>query len=301
MIEWMRQHIDSFKWRRSQNTTNKEFYKLLIGICVVIALFSAAEFGREFVKAYENNLRISEDALVHHYNKTKEFQHPRWDYYPHSHSRSRSQVENKPKYGILMAGSRDIFKYDQPGSPLTLAMMSSCVNKLYAMKHKHAFKLVTNLEDVNNRTYGKCGGVQSMAPWNKIKLVEQYLPDVQYLLWLDLDAVIIRPNVFIQSILNVSNKVDDFEMGAWFGTENFNESIHELRRKEFGSSRDPFIWASRDLNPKYLINLNSAVFVIKNVPLAYEFLKDVWRTGDDPEGFKLHDWDWKHKKTCQGR
>jgi len=77
--------------------------------------------------------------------------------------------------------------------------------------------------------------------WSKIPLIQKYLPDYDYLMWMDGDVM----------IMNQDRKIEDF--------------IEML-------SPDKILLVGIDLQ-----GLNNGVFVIKNCPLAFEFLEDVYK------------------------
>lgn len=81
--------------------------------------------------------------------------------------------------------------------------------------------------------------------WSKIRLIQKYLGDYDYLMWIDADVL----------ITNFDRKIEDF-------IELMNP--------------DTFLLMCEDLN-----GLNAGVFIIKNIPRAHEFLKDVWSTNND--------------------
>ena len=282
----MQNHISYFQHKRAQVNESRKMYHLVVGVFITIGLFLSARILREYVIMYKAENKLIEEKIMRAGVK-----HARWDYFPHLPD------GELPKFGIVMGGTSNMFE-ESPGSALKLNMISTCVNRLYAMKNKYAFKLVTNLEEVSNRTYGPCAA-STMTPWNKILLVKEYLPDVDHVLWIDMDAVIVRPHLPISAILNTSNKVE-YELGDYFGSDTFFKNKHQYRLNITGSSPNPFFWASQDINPKYRVNLNSAVFVVKSVPLAFDFLDAVWAVGDDPNCFKRHDWGWRQKTECEG-
>jgi hypothetical protein len=284
----MHGHVSKFYHDRAQYSDKRRFDCVCMGVCISIVLFLISHILKDYVAIYESE----SDIRLAHILASGEREGGRWDFYPNI------PKDEKPKFGIVMGGTSNMFDDESHTNELKLPMFSTCINKLYAMKNQYAFKLVRNLEDVNNRTYGPCA-TSSMTPWNKIVVVKEYLPDVEHLIWIDLDAVIVRTHIQIDSILNASNKMDT-DLGQWFGTQKFSKHIHRHRVNLTGSVPDPFLWASQDINPDYWVNLNSAVFVIKNVPMAFDFLSDVWAVGDDPDCFKRHDHGWKKKVMCEG-
>ena len=220
----------------------------------------------------------------------------KWDYYPSLQGLSR------PQYGILMGGTSDYFQEgvlqlnntDSRGHDMLSMVSSTCIAKLYAMKHNYAFKVVKNLENISRRKYGSCTA-DHMSAWNKIALTQMYLSDVEYLLWLDLDALIIRPSVPLHHILS-PNFRETTDLGSWMcapkGTDEYHRSIA-------GIAKEPFFFASRDINPRYRINLNTGVYAVKNSPLGHEFLRRIWNVGEDENAFKKHDPYWRYKTPCK--
>ena len=228
-----------------------------------------------------------------------------WDHYPSAFrpvdsQKGRKRKNIRPRYGILMGGTSDYFRQvfqsgdmDGRGHDLSSVMVSTCIAKLYAMNMGYAFKLVTNLENVSTRKYGPCPA-HKMSAWHKIQLVRTFLPDVDNLLWLDLDALIVRPTIPLSHILDSRHR-ETTELGAWMCAHTGPDAYH---RNITGSAATPFFFASKDINPKYAINLNTGVFAVKNTPLAFDFLTRVWRVGDNVDAFKKHDPWWRFKTPC---
>jgi hypothetical protein len=219
-----------------------------------------------------------------------------WDYYPSptASASSSSSTFSRPKYGIMMGGTSDYFRSTTQGKgELSPVIVSTCIAKLYAIKQGYAFKLVTDLEKVSNRKYGACSA-DRMSAWHKIKLVREYLPDVDYVLWLDLDALIVRPYVPLDAILKAEHRVSS-NLGTWMCAHTGLDMYH---RNITGSAAAPFLYASQDINPRYKINLNTGVFAIKNAPISFNFLRRVWDVGNDENYFKKHDPWWRFKTPC---
>lgn len=77
-------------------------------------------------------------------------------------------------------------------------------------------------------------------PWSKILLVQKYLADYDFLVWMDADVLVTNPEIKIEVFLSM------MKPGA-------------------------FMFLGHDFQ-----NLNTGVFVMRNCPLAHEFLIDVW-------------------------
>jgi hypothetical protein len=83
--------------------------------------------------------------------------------------------------------------------------------------------------------------------WSKIKLIQKYLPNYEYLLWIDADAMITNYDIVAESLLS-----------------------------------DKFLLISSDWN-----GINAGVFIIRNDPMSFDFLDDVWNNykGDVTDGW----------------
>jgi galactosyl transferase GMA12/MNN10 family len=77
-------------------------------------------------------------------------------------------------------------------------------------------------------------------PWSKIPLIQKYLSHYDYIVWMDADVLIMNPEIKLEIFINMMKP-------------------------------SSFMIIGHDLN-----NLNTGVFVIRNCPLAREFLADVW-------------------------
>lgn len=82
------------------------------------------------------------------------------------------------------------------------------------------------------------------ATWSKIPLIQKYIQNYDYIMWIDGDVL----------ITNQDRKIE-----------------------EFISLMDPskFLFIGRDFQ-----GLNAGVFIIKNCPLAIDFLNDAWKRDD---------------------
>jgi beta-1,4-mannosyl-glycoprotein beta-1,4-N-acetylglucosaminyltransferase len=77
-------------------------------------------------------------------------------------------------------------------------------------------------------------------PWSKIRLVQKYLSEYDFLVWMDADVLVTNPEIRIEVFIEMMKP-------------------------------DAFMFLGRDFQ-----NLNTGVFVIRNCPMAHEFLSDVW-------------------------
>jgi hypothetical protein len=77
-------------------------------------------------------------------------------------------------------------------------------------------------------------------PWSKIRLVQKYLTDYDFLVWMDADVLVTNPDIKMEVFIAMMKP-------------------------------DAFMFLGHDFQ-----NLNTGVFVIRNCPLAHEFLEDVW-------------------------
>ena len=76
--------------------------------------------------------------------------------------------------------------------------------------------------------------------WYKISLLQKYLSQYDFLVWMDADVLIMNPEIELEVFINMLKS-------------------------------SSFMFIGHDLN-----SLNMGVFVIRNCPLAHEFLADVW-------------------------
>jgi hypothetical protein len=219
-----------------------------------------------------------------------------WDYYP--------DCKGKCKYGIVMGGTPNLFEHQ--GDRLSEPGYSACIASLYARHHGYAVVIHRDLGSLSNRTYGECSS-QQMSPWNKILLLQKYLPDVENLVWLDLDALIndgsftLPISTFLPSIPLSSQKKC---LPRWNGLTNTTNYGFRLRNKKIshlpGFKKKPFLFLGEDISREYAVNVNSAILVIRNVPKAHQFLEDVWNSGNDEGMFKRYDISWRSKVPCTG-
>ena len=76
--------------------------------------------------------------------------------------------------------------------------------------------------------------------WSKIPLLQKYLSQYDFLVWMDADVLVMNPEIELEVFISMMKP-------------------------------SSFMFIGHDLN-----NLNMGVFVIRNCPLAHEFLTDVW-------------------------
>ena len=114
-------------------------------------------------------------------------------------------------------------------------------------EYKKAMAICTKTQEDHAAKHGytritdeSCWDPSRAHSWSKIPLLQKYLHGHDYLFWLDADVMIMNPE----------RKIEDF--------------IKLL-------PDDKFLFIGRDLN-----NLNAGIFVLRNCPLAHEFLADVW-------------------------
>ena len=221
-----------------------------------------------------------------------------WLYYPKTNN-------EKVEYGIITGATSNYFTINHKDLHSD-SIYTSCLFLLYAKKHNYAYYINQNLGQVNNRSYGDCSS-ERMSPWNKIILIKQLLDDVNYLVWIDIDTVLdeisfrlpitsFLPTIPLKSQLDCLPRYTNQSSTRQYGEFLQSFSLSELP----GRNKEPFLFASEDLSSFYPININTAIFIIKNNQLAFEFLDDVWKVGDNPNYFKSLDNGWKKKFPCQG-
>jgi hypothetical protein len=211
----------------------------------------------------------------------------KWDYYPKSNGKQSNVL---PKYGIVMGGSSDLFHMKN-----SYANYTTCIAQIYARRFNYAIYIEKNLELISSRQYDGC----NMIAWNKIKLIQNYIKDVDYLIWIDLDGFILRYNTsldfFIKNkIINQSDCLPSIHDTLGYAIKHYNDSNLP------GASEQPFLWLSEDINPNYAVNVNTAVMVLRRCKQTDLFLHKVWDIGTDINAFKKHDIAWKDKIKCQG-
>ena len=216
---------------------------------------------------------------------------PKWDYFPTNRS------NGEPLYGIVMAGTTEKFRKNL-GLLGSDQYVSPCISKLYAMKHNYAFALIENLEDINYRKYPPCN---TFPQWNKVKVMEMYIMDVDILLWIDLDAVIAQFDTPLTAVLP-NNMAESACSSMISDVREFGRGITSQDRRDLpGAANESFFWATADINAaEYDLNLNTAVMALRRGPMARTFLKLLWDIGDNPEAFQRHDKKWRKKKQCKG-
>ena len=106
-----------------------------------------------------------------------------------------------------------------------------CTESQEAHVKKHGYTRITD-ESVYDPTRAHS--------WSKIRILQKYIKDYDYIVWMDADVL----------IMNQNRNIEDF--------------IQLLPENKF-------LLIGRDFN-----NLNAGIFVMKNCPLAHEFLDDVW-------------------------
>ena len=220
-------------------------------------------------------------SLVLNYILYKNKFRTRWDYYP---------PISRATYGIIMAGTSDKFS----GYNCIENLVSPCIAKIYAERHKYAFKLVRNLEHIDSRKYGPC---KPFPQWNKIKLLTKYIDDVDILLWIDLDAVITRLDTPLDAIIP-----DSFAHSACLTHANatiLGSTVASNSKADSpGAVPAPFFWTTIDVNPLYSVNINTGVMALRSGDLAHVFLERVWSVGDNPYSFEKHDVEYLSKAPC---
>lgn len=217
----------------------------------------------------------------------------KWDYYPNLQGISR------PKYGIVMGGSRDMFQ--RSGRKLPSWYYTTCIARIYAEKHNYAFYVDKNLDKWANLTSDICPQGTGTA-WNKIKLIQQYVLHVDILMWIDLDGLIMFPNSNLDKIL-LNHTREYYKLAPYVGDgkTELGVNIKDFDVSDLpGNGLRPILWFAKDVNPNYAVNVNSAVFAVRNSPLGIEFLEKVWEVSKDSHAFEKHDPYWKDKVPCHG-
>ena len=273
--------IDGFWWQGVGDSTSvwMQCWKAVVGVALLPTLFFVVPLFF-FPLNDVNDFSLTTDVQ----SQGPKYPLLQWDYYPDG---------EPPHYGIVIGTTSDKIS----GRQAAQNSIYPCIAELYARRHKYAFTLVTDLEHVSNRSYGDC---HSFPQWNKIKVLQRYLDDVQVLLWVDLDAVITQYNTPLHLILpdqrqqSACNTYRDLSILGIGLSHNISHIVTT------NVTTQPFLWMSMDLFPAYTLNANTAVIALRNSPAAKSFLQLVWEDGDDVDGFKRHDDRWSSKPLCKG-
>jgi len=106
-----------------------------------------------------------------------------------------------------------------------------CTDTQISYATKHSYDRITDIS-----VYDRSRPIS----WFKIPLIQKYLSNYDYILWMDADVM----------VTNYDIKIETF--------------IEQMQK-------DSFLLIARDLN-----NLNCGMFIIKNCEKSFEFLNDVW-------------------------
>ena len=124
-------------------------------------------------------------------------------------------------------------------------------------EYKQSVRLCTESQEAHSKKHGYTritdeSVYDPLRPhaWSKIRLLQKYLESYNYLMWIDADVL----------IMNQERTIEEY--------------IRLL-------PADKFILVGRDIN-----NLNTGVIILRNCPLAHEFLKDVWNKTE----YLNHEW-----------
>lgn len=76
--------------------------------------------------------------------------------------------------------------------------------------------------------------------WSKVKLLQKYLSEYDFLVWMDADVLVTNPEIRLEAFMAMIKP-------------------------------DAFMFIGHDFQ-----NLNAGILIIRNCPIAHEFLQDVW-------------------------
>ena len=148
-----------------------------------------------------------------------------------------------------------IVQYYTPN--LTYATVSERINRTYCEKHNIEYFVQTSKEEIGATLNGRA------VQWYKIPFLQQVLTtsDHDYIIYLDADAVVVKPEKDIRDIIN----------------ENLDSDLI----------------IARDFGPDLV---NTGVMIFKNTPWSIDFLERVWEAGDHISRgkYKTHIW---HEQT----
>jgi len=113
--------------------------------------------------------------------------------------------------------------------------------------YKKSMRLCTKTQEEHATRHGytritdeSCWDQSRAHSWSKIPLLQKYLHDHDYLFWLDADVMIMNPERKIEEFINLLPP-------------------------------DKFLLIGHDINV-----INAGIFILRNCPLAHEFLADTW-------------------------
>lgn len=151
--------------------------------------------------------------------------------------------EDTPAVSIAVVTSSYIYPDD---CMLPSARLSAENKRQYALRNGYSF-VARSAEFAQQAVRG-----DRKAVWGKIDVIEKVLPKYDWILWLDMDAVIMNQNTTIESLFA------KFESGYAGGKAAFDADIDFVVARPHG---DPMI--------------NAGVFLMRNTPWTMKYLRKV--------------------------
>jgi len=172
-----------------------------------------------------------------------------WSYYPPD-----------AKLGILTGGTPDLYEKMNYGTKDAAVMLK------YAKRHGYAFYLERNWGRISKRRGG----------WNKVALMHKLLREVPYVVWMDADLLLQELDKPMEELVQNAH-CDGIRQKAW---NNYLPRVANNRT---------FMWLNADVSPnRFLVNVNTAMVLLKQSPEAFHFLEQVWAIGNKTDYYMHH-------------
>lgn len=160
--------------------------------------------------------------------------------------------ERPYRIGLLML-------YDQAWSVHEKALVSRIVRNRESYCRRHGYTLITSISEeealLASRTLAAPDNTAKRPPaWYKLLAMLRHLSTSQYdyLLYMDMDAIIMNPDVTLEGIISLSQPHQDFIMTTdWSG---INTGIWLAKNTEFTKWFLSTAWNQKQLVPKYSLD-----------------------------------------------
>ena len=198
---------------------------------------------------------------------------------------------SRAELALVSGGTSDLFISESAHGE-----KAACVLRLYAARHRYALYVERNLSRWADRR---------VASWGKIRLMRQLLllePRAvlpRLLAWIDLDVVLLMPHAPLLERLLLLPNCSRGLVGP--GPAASTTQLWAQHLPSSGNSSAVTFWASRDIDDRFALNVNSGVVAFRSGALALRFLEDTWAIGQDPDHFRRHDRHWGPKQPSDPR
>lgn len=167
----------------------------------------------------------------------------------------------EPRVGVL-------FGYDREPEPGSFGAVSLRLARRWAELQNYSLFLEPR--------FGRLTARSGAPVWDKIEALRSHLSRVDILFWLDLDVFVLDPSRRVQDLLRT-------ERG---GCTHAARAEHDARLA--AKADELFLWAAtaaqahldsgtyRHGPPAYKLNLCAGAFALRNHPMSFRFLEEVW-------------------------